>query len=438
MVKNMIKNFLIFLFIISMGTGGLGFAQPHILKETIPANIPTDVRLMIEELYSEDPIIRSESARKLGDMGEKAVSAIPFLIEMLDDMSPCPRPGVEYEFLPMVFMSVQYALEKIGEPAVEPLIDALLRNNFLNIRSAAAAVLGEIKDSRAIEPLIAVLKSQDSQVKEEIKVRAAAAYALGAIKDIRAVEPLIAVLTIGRNLEVKVAAACSLGAIKDSRAVEPLIAFLKTDLDGYSTAVIMALASMKDPRAIEPLSVLLNGNDANGAFEGLVQIKGPYLIMEDERIIKYISDMLKDDNPNNREVGMRCIYDAFTSLDVMESKGTGSDSLGIRTKFLELMLAAVADEDVHVRIKAIEVLGKINNVRAVELLIACFNDKNEHARDEAENSLKAILLSNVKDEYKNIPEGEKESFLLAVADKRLGKDQAKWRKWWEENRDKFK
>jgi HEAT repeat protein len=46
--------------------------------------------------------------------------------------------------------------------------------------------LGEIKDPRAVEPLIAALKDKG--------VCAAAAYALGEIKDPRAVEPLIAAL----------------------------------------------------------------------------------------------------------------------------------------------------------------------------------------------------------------------------------------------------
>jgi HEAT repeat protein len=45
--------------------------------------------------------------------------------------------------------------------------------------------LGEIKDTRAVEPLIAALKDNNSTV------RWSAAEALGKIKDVRAIAPLI-------------------------------------------------------------------------------------------------------------------------------------------------------------------------------------------------------------------------------------------------------
>ncbi|MFN3699646.1 MAG: HEAT repeat domain-containing protein, partial [Dictyoglomus sp.] len=57
-----------------------------------------------------------------------------------------------------------------------------------DVRGAAAKALGEIKDKRAVEPLISALKDEDWYVRE------AAAYALGEIGDSRAVEPLISAL----------------------------------------------------------------------------------------------------------------------------------------------------------------------------------------------------------------------------------------------------
>lgn len=436
-MKSIIKNFLLFLFIISMGIGGTSFAQPHIPKENIPSNIPKDVRQQIEGLYSKDPLARARSAGKLGEMGEKAVPAIPFLIEMLDDSAPCPIPGARYEILPRVFMSVQRALEKIGTPAVELLIDALLRNKNLLICSGAAEVLGEIKDSRAVEPLIYILKGGDSQTDKETEdsaqVRRAAAYALGAIKDTRAVEPLIAILTTDSSLEVKVAASSALANINDYRAVEPLIAFLKTDLGGYRTTVIMALASMKDTRAVEPLSDLFDGGNENSAFDGLAQIKGPYFVMEDERAVKYVLDSL---NGNHPSVGIRRINEALAELDSMEYKGTGTDSLGIRARFFEPLINALNDEEGNDG--AVEALLRIKNIKAIEPLISCLNDENEYFRNHVVESLKEILFANVKDEYKTIPDGETESFLLPVAERRLGTDYAKWLKWWGKNKDKFK
>jgi len=74
---------------------------------------------------------------------------------------------------------VQYiaieSLRKIGEPAVEPLIKALKNKDTL-IRSGAARALGEIRDKRAVEPLTEAVKYGD------MFVRSAAVGALEKIK----------------------------------------------------------------------------------------------------------------------------------------------------------------------------------------------------------------------------------------------------------------
>jgi HEAT repeat protein len=57
------------------------------------------------------------------------------------------------------------------------------------VKEFAADALGEIKDTRAVGPLIQALKDNDSFV------RMSAAGALGDINDTRAVEPLIHALT---------------------------------------------------------------------------------------------------------------------------------------------------------------------------------------------------------------------------------------------------
>jgi len=95
-----------------------------------------------------------------------------------------------------------------------------LKDKNRNVRSSAASALGDIKDTRAVEPLIAALKDKNSIV------RRLAASALAKIMDTRAVVPLIAALK-DKDADVRACAAWALGDIKDSRAVEPLIAALK-------------------------------------------------------------------------------------------------------------------------------------------------------------------------------------------------------------------
>ena len=89
-------------------------------------------------------------------------------------------------------------------------------------RARAAKELGDLKDARAVAPLINILKDHDSYV------RGQSARSLGKLKDNRAVDPLIIALKDDCTY-VREEAARSLGEIKNVRAVGPLIDFLKED-----------------------------------------------------------------------------------------------------------------------------------------------------------------------------------------------------------------
>jgi HEAT repeat protein len=85
------------------------------------------------------------------------------------------------------------------------------------IPPCATEALAQAKESDEVERLIADLKDRSWQI------RWYAASALGEMKEPRAVEPLIGILKNDRNGYVRAMAAWALGKIKDRRAVEPLI-----------------------------------------------------------------------------------------------------------------------------------------------------------------------------------------------------------------------
>jgi HEAT repeat protein len=121
-------------------------------------------------------------------------------------------------------------LGDIKDPrAVEPLLEALQAKD---LQFHAARSLGEIKDPRAVEPLIAALKDNDSEFREQ------AAQSLGLLKDPRAVEPLIAILKDPAHKDTdshfRNTAADALGLIGSPEAVN----FLLTALREHNTEII--------------------------------------------------------------------------------------------------------------------------------------------------------------------------------------------------------
>jgi HEAT repeat protein len=204
------------------------------------------VEPLIAALGDERSDMRQAAAKALGAIGD--ARAMEPLIAALKDKDSAVRKAAAEALDHLGWKPAQdesagwYWMAKhdwdkcvaLGALAVEPLIAALKDENS-DVRQAAAKALGKIGDPRAVEPLIAALSDESSDV------RYAAAEALGKIKDPRAVEPLIAA---HQNWWVGAAAACALGEIKDPRAVEPLIAALKDEKWDVRAAAAEALVSL--------------------------------------------------------------------------------------------------------------------------------------------------------------------------------------------------
>lgn len=143
-----------------------------------------------------------------------------------------------------------YALVKIGDPAVEPLIRTL---EDKQVRQAVVDVLVEIGDP-AVGALISALGYKNWEVREGV------INVLGKVGKERAVKPLINALG-DMSVLVRWAAALALGKIGDGGAVEPLInAFEDTDAL-VRESVARALGEIGDARAIVSLMKALEDED---------------------------------------------------------------------------------------------------------------------------------------------------------------------------------
>jgi len=203
-----------------------------------------DVRGLIRLLNHSDPDIQYHAVEALGEIGD--AGAVEPLITVLkhDEMS-----GVRWK--------TAESLVKIGAPSVEPLI-SVLQHPDSDVRWKAAIALGEIRDPRAIGPLIRQLSDTDRFVKSRV------AHALGMI-GAPAVHPLIRTLHDGDGNQ-RWGAAIALGGIKDPAAVEPLIRALADKYENVRAEAAASLAAIGKP-AIAPLIWFLKYS------EGIVRIE---------------------------------------------------------------------------------------------------------------------------------------------------------------------
>ena len=155
--------------------------------------------------------------------------AVPLLMKLFDGSSGTISSKILSRGSRNLRVAAGNTLVKIGTPAVEALTVAL-HNPNKDVRFNAARALGEIRDVRAVDPLLDLLRDQNRTV------RLASARALGFMRDARAVEPLCHALG-DRARMVRNYVAWALGEIGDERAIPYLRkaykhALMEGDLSG--------------------------------------------------------------------------------------------------------------------------------------------------------------------------------------------------------------
>jgi len=307
--------------------------------------------------------------------------------------------------------SIEAPIQSVQKLGDEKLLNSLiekLKDQDPRVREKAAKTLGEIKDPRAVEPLIDAMRGklpysgankyvvQALVAGEYSYVREAAAEALGEIRDPRAVEPLIDALK-DINYKFREVAARVLGKIKDPRAVEPLIFAVKNDeYESVRCEAIWALGEIRDPRAVDLLIAVLKGEiNAPDSFGDIDDYAAIALRTIGEPAVKPLISAYKSALKEN-DSSVRLLSEQ--ALKKMKDQRT-----------VEPLIAALKDEEWHVREIAVAVLGAFNDHRAIEALIDALAD--EHP----------IVRSSVREA------------LVRITGEHFGNDQMKWKKWWESN-----
>lgn len=340
-----------------------------------PRDDGESVRTLVEALRDSDSSVRHYAARVLAELGW----------EPRDD-------GEEFYFL--IAKRGYDACLDMDDRAVPWLITALTDNSpdSSDCRRAAARVLGDTGDKRAIKPLVATLKDEDSNVRREAAnaleklgwepennaEKAAKFIALkewdkcAEIGDKFAIEALIPVLN-DRIWWIANAAAHALAKISKP-AVEPLIAALKSgnrrESWFWGDWVISALEMIGDERAVEPLMSILR--DEENYSDHLRSDSGNALVKIGKPAVEPLIAALKEDDSSTR-----CL-----AADALGSIGD--------RRALEPLIAALKDNDPWVRSGSTDALGKLGDKRAVEPLVILLKEDIAKIRSDAANALKKL------------------------------------------------
>jgi len=291
---------------------------------------PEAVRHLLVVLADENPRVRAEAALMLGRIKDRA-AGVP-IVKLLTDPEPIVRTAAAE------------ALQHVADDAALAALVRLLEEP--EPRDTAAAVLGRLKDPGALEPLVAMLKSQDptarrmaAEALEQLAdprsadawietmgdpdLRIIASRSLkhigelrerieGILNGLRDLEDTVALeearvgvvmnlMALGRpavsdlrealedgHWMVREVAAQALGLIGDMRAVEPLLRKAKADRDmGVRESCIKALGEFGDARAVEVLVEAVNVPTTRlAASEGLSKIKDVSVLLPHIELIK--------------------------------------------------------------------------------------------------------------------------------------------------------
>lgn len=392
-------------------------AQPIVSKNKIPFGIEPEIRQNIENLYHESAEERAAAATKLGDMKEKAAVAVPFLVEMLSDSGFIKPYG-------MVSTKAAEALVKIGAPSVEPLIGVLKSSRERMVRSTAASALGQLRDARAVEPLIASFREEDALFRLYV------AEALGQIGK-PAIGALSVLLRSGNEI-MREAATVSLGQIamfkRDIQAAEYLLISLRDNDVAVRRQAAAAFYNIsgwyKMPAAVDAAIIALEDEDAEVAGYCALSLGASGVYQAINPLIKALSRKKSGESAQG-----------YISFDIYENAVNALTKIG--KPAASLLRDALLDRDRYVRQGSATVLGRIKDLYAIEPLIGALGDPQEGVRLASRDALIAIgapaiwplivALRSAEGPAQELIVGT----LTKITGENLGLDQVKWYDWYQ-------
>lgn len=335
-------------------------------------------------------------------------------------------------------------LVEIGQPAVPLLIEAL-KNKSFEISRYSAQILGKIGDVKAVVPLLAVIRGNNTPdwlfpfpMGPDSSTYITILYALAGIGK-PAVPVLIEALK-DNNEDVVEVAVGALGEIGDQKTLPAL----KEIAENYPTKKIRGAAKtaieeiqgaqkkpagddsgLRTPNLREKSSASIPREGITTTSQGpepIQKIEGPRSV---ESLVK---DLSSDDKyvRSSAALSLVIIKDPRAVeplikvlLEDKDRDVRSSAALALTyiedTRATEPFIAALSDSDSSVRFYAARALGNLEDLRAVKPLIKVLSDKDVRVRAAAAFALGMIKDESAIDKLKELAGNDKEKFVRQAA-----------------------
>lgn len=320
------------------------------MKALAASQDPRALAMLVSALQNWKDVVRYWAVRQLGERGER--SAIPDIMHALQDQYPDVRSE-----------AVQALARMKADEAFDALRTLALKDYGDSVRHHAVGALAEIGGDRLLETLIEILRDAPRDTSEYHYARGRAAGLLGGLGDLRTVEPLIKALGDPDEM-VRACSARSLGELKDRRATASLMALLRDPDEYVRLNAAEALGELGDPAAVEALKAAVQ-DENDGRTASLTLLCALEVCQKQEQ-------GHQDEQRPNEGSGPRA-----AGTDVEEAAVPGEALSG--ASFDELV-AALADEDEELRVKAVHRICKFDGPDIVDPLIRCLSDPQPQVR----------------------------------------------------------
>ncbi|MFH1435852.1 MAG: HEAT repeat domain-containing protein [Pseudomonadota bacterium] len=275
-----------------------------------------------------------------------------------------------------------------GDLVATDIIKGLATDKDEEMRSIALISLGMAGKTMATDGLIELLKSENPTIRQD------AVEALGRISNNKATAPLLAMLK-DEDQQVRGRTCYALGQIGDSAATDPLLELLDDKEPQVRSAAAYAIGLIGDEKAIDPLLKAMKEADQNERW-GYASALGLY----GDRVFDLAKELASSDKKGLRQYGIDIVgrlndtralpilIEALDdkSEDVRQTAARGL-SAGGKDAFKALTDRLEKEKSVDVRIEILRTIGYTGDSKAVPLLIAASKDDTARARAEAVRAL---------------------------------------------------